>query len=696
MSKLQNWLNRVPGQRTQTALRGIFSQFLTDNDPMTFKTIAVGGDGTTGFEVASTFTGVTGILIAGTASADGISITGVCADGIHISGAMTAAGLHISGDQVDAILIDGDAAANNAIRILVDDGITIGTGINIDRTGTTGICTTGISIDTDGTTGIEIAAGFTGVTGITIAGTASGDGILVSGACADAIHISGANTASGLHISGDQVIGILYDITAAATDGLKIAVPTGITLTTGINMVCAGTGTITNAISLDYSASATECIAITVATTKTITTGMSLSGAGTYTTGILLDATAITTGISISAGSMTDAILISGTTPVDGIEISSACSVAAINISGANATGIVISGANTAAGINISGDQVVGLLFESTAAADAALRVTVPTGITLGAGLDVNCTSTGIVTSGLTLQGTGTFTTGITLTATTITTGIKIGSGATTAIDIDCVTDTTSAVTGSIHTDGGVGIAKALWVGTTMITGVGAVGAPSVQIGAADTGLYLVSAVQTGFSQDGVLVALFDADGIKPDSVQVRTALGTTPVGTVTIKEYGDGRDITTVLTLTAFIIGAPGAAAAAKGFGNVVYTFPAGQHLELVSAFSAIVLTAAGTAVASDTGLGSVVASGVISVLSGTTTFEDRLTGQTINTAAGGGAAVSALLAATAGIGTGISLNVAASVKDVFLNSAGTWNADNTGNLTATGTIVLKWTLMG
>ena len=185
-------------------------------------------------------------------------------------------------------------------------------------------------------------------------------------------------------------------------------------------------------------------------------------------------------------------------------------------------------------------------------------------------------------------------------------------------------------------------------------------------------------------------------NGIKSDSVQVRAALGTTPVGTVTIKEYGDGRDITTVLTLTNFIVGALAGAAAALGVGNIVYAFPAGQHLELVSAFSAIVLTAAGTAVATDTGLGSVIASGAVSLLSDTTTFEDRLTGQTINTAPGGGAAVSALLAATAGIGLGISLNVAASIKNVFLNSAGTWNADNTGNLTASGTIVLKWTRMG
>jgi hypothetical protein len=63
---------------------------------------------------------------------------------------------------------------------------------------------------------------------------------------------------------------------------------------------------------------------------------------------------------------------------------------------------------------------------------------------------------------------------------------------------------------------------------------------------------------------------------------------------------------------------------------------------------------------------------------------------------AAGGGAAVNAMAAATAGIGTGIAMNKVGDEKSVFLNSAGTWNANNTGNLTASGVIVLKWTDMG
>jgi len=169
----------------------------------------------------------------------------------------------------------------------------------------------------------------------------------------------------------------------------------------------------------------------------------------------------------------------------------------------------------------------------------------------------------------------------------------------------------------------------------------------------------------------------------------------TTPVSTVSIVEYGDGRDFVTELTLTNFVVGALAGAAAALGVGNIVATYPAGQHFELVNSFAALSLKCAGTAVATDTGLGSVIASGAVSVLSGTATFEDRLTGQTITTSPTGGTAVSNVLCATAGIGTGISLNVAGSVKNVFLNSAGTFNVNNTGNLTATGVIILKWVKM-
>lgn len=183
---------------------------------------------------------------------------------------------------------------------------------------------------------------------------------------------------------------------------------------------------------------------------------------------------------------------------------------------------------------------------------------------------------------------------------------------------------------------------------------------------------------------------------LSSEYIRAKTPLGSTPstISTVTATEYSTGKDVVTVLKLTNFVVGTM-SAGNSLGIGNIVYTFPAGQHLELVYAFDGISLTAAGDATNVDLGLGSVIASGAVSVLSGTATFENRLTGQTVATASGGGAAASALLAATAGIGTGISLNVAGSVKNVFLNGAASWAANNSGSLTASGTIVLKWTIM-
>lgn len=266
-----------------------------------------------------------------------------------ITGGRVADYTKIHGYELTIGEMDGDSQTFGYGIFMQDDSgmagtSTLTTGVYINIGCTTGISIAGattdaISISGDATTGLNITSGCTAT-----------DGILVAGACADAIHISGSNTTSALHISGDQATAMLVDVDAALATGLSFAVDTGITMTTGIDMTCTGTGTIATAISLTYTADATECFAMTVATSKTVTTGMSMSGAGTYTTGILLDATAITTGISITAGSLTDGIKISGTTPVDGLEISSACSANAINISGVN----------TANAINISGAQTTG------------------------------------------------------------------------------------------------------------------------------------------------------------------------------------------------------------------------------------------------------------------------------------------------------------------------------------------------
>lgn len=167
---------------------------------------------------------------------------------------------------------------------------------------------------------------------------------------------------------------------------------------------------------------------------------------------------------------------------------------------------------------------------------------------------------------------------------------------------------------------------------------------------------------------------------------------GVQGASTLSVKEFGDGKHIITEITLTDFVVGALAGAAADLAVGSLLYEHPTGQHLKIASALSALSLTAAGTAVNTDLGLGSVVATGAVAVLSGTATFEDVLTGQTVATAAAGGAAVSVIANPTAGVQTGIALNGTTSEKSLYLNAAGTWNADNTGNLTASGKIILIW----
>jgi hypothetical protein len=186
---------------------------------------------------------------------------------------------------------------------------------------------------------------------------------------------------------------------------------------------------------------------------------------------------------------------------------------------------------------------------------------------------------------------------------------------------------------------------------------------------------------------------------LQTESVISKTPIGSMPAGlsTITCAEYTAGGAVTTVLTLNNFVVFALAGAAAALAGGSIIYSFPASDlHTEASYSFDGISLTAAGTAVAGATlGIGSVVASGAVATLAGTATFMDRLTQATVPTASGGGAATSALANVTAGVNTGIGLNVAASVKNVFLNSSATWNANNTGNLTASGRIFIQWNRM-
>ncbi len=231
------------------------------------------------------------------------------------------------------------------------------------------------------------------------------------------------------------------------------------------------------------------------------------------------------------------------------------------------------------------------------------------------------------------------------------------------------------------------------WVTTAIRvgTGKGTVSLPAHTFNdQPDMGSYWISATEMGFAVGGAKVASVSTSGLNSNNLKMITEPGTVGAGTVTAVTNGDGKDFTTTLTLLNFVVGAFTPAAAALAMGNKIYTFPAGVHMLSVS-YMSVGLVATGTANTPKIGVGSVIASGAVAVLNGTATFMDYITEQAAADIAG--TVTVALKNPTAGVQTGIALNVSGSVKDVFLNVASTWAADNTGSILGTGTIVLKWT---
>ena len=169
------------------------------------------------------------------------------------------------------------------------------------------------------------------------------------------------------------------------------------------------------------------------------------------------------------------------------------------------------------------------------------------------------------------------------------------------------------------------------------------------------------------------------------------TTLGSPKTG-VTGTDYVVGRDVVTVLTFTGLLIG-DGALfdGTPRAVGAILYEFPAGTHIHLATYMDVNMIQASGNTL--DVGIGSIIGSGGTAVLSGTATFEDYITGQTVIAAASPGTNVKKCTVATAGALTGISINEAAGTKTVHLNAAG--SLTGAGNITATGTVVLKWTKM-
>lgn len=173
------------------------------------------------------------------------------------------------------------------------------------------------------------------------------------------------------------------------------------------------------------------------------------------------------------------------------------------------------------------------------------------------------------------------------------------------------------------------------------------------------------------------------SNGILTDSVKAINE-PITAGSNVVSESYGDGRNYTTVLTLTdvSFAV----AAEADEAIGAITATFPNGAHSLSVS-YMNISLQGGGVVDADtpDVGLGTVEATGAVSVLGGTASFEDIIDGQTATDCDG--------TATTALLKPDNELSTSEDAKTVYLNIAASWSGEDT--VLASGTIVLKWTIM-
>ncbi len=165
--------------------------------------------------------------------------------------------------------------------------------------------------------------------------------------------------------------------------------------------------------------------------------------------------------------------------------------------------------------------------------------------------------------------------------------------------------------------------------------------------------------------------------------------VGTANTGTTAV-EYGDGYSHTTVLTVNTVLPNIPGGAS--LGTGVLLYTFPSNAHALWVSYMSIGITQTTGhiNANTPNVGLGTVIASGAISVLSGTATFQDIITGS--NAANCTGTATVSAVAPTAGAPF---IKLSGGVHTVFFNAAAAWAASGDPAALLTGTVVLNWTFL-
>ncbi len=164
--------------------------------------------------------------------------------------------------------------------------------------------------------------------------------------------------------------------------------------------------------------------------------------------------------------------------------------------------------------------------------------------------------------------------------------------------------------------------------------------------------------------------------------------VGTAGTGT-TATEYRHLRNRTTVLTMAGTM---PAVAVGAQAEGLLIYTFPAGVH-RVTRVTMSVGVDGAETNINADqpeVGVGSVIATGSVADLTGTTGFDDLSTQATAANCTG-----TVTVFALDPTEIGMKMNLATGTKTVHLNTADTWAGTDTGPVLS-GTVTIEWTYEG
>lgn len=198
----------------------------------------------------------------------------------------------------------------------------------------------------------------------------------------------------------------------------------------------------------------------------------------------------------------------------------------------------------------------------------------------------------------------------------------------------------------------------------------------------------LVGAMVSGNTESGISVTYQDADGTLDFELSQLPSqnAGTAETGTTAV-EYGDGRQHTTVLTVSTTLPAIAGGAA--LSVGKLLYTFPAGSIVVDKAYMSMAITQTQGniTADTPDVGLGTAIAAGANALLSDTAGAENVLTGQTANDCNG--------TAEVKTVANQILVIEAGDAHTLHFNVADDWAADGDAAALLTGTVVLHWQFM-